>query len=120
MNDHIEQDDHTDNVVEDDGTNTLIHDSFNVRIMMMMKMIMKILMTLMMFMIYLFLRRHMNPFMKALQNKSSLCCIVDNELEGYEWSFKHCNHMDAKVCKIIHHIYRIVIKLICTPLIIVC
>ena len=24
--------DHTDNVVEDDGTNTLIHDSFNVRI----------------------------------------------------------------------------------------
>ena len=25
MNDHIEQDDHTDNVAEDDGTNTLIH-----------------------------------------------------------------------------------------------
>ena len=31
VNDHIEQNDHTDNVVEDDGTNTLIHDSFNVR-----------------------------------------------------------------------------------------
>ena len=31
VNDHIEQDDHTDNVIEDDGTNTLIHDSFNVR-----------------------------------------------------------------------------------------
>ena len=31
MNDHIEQDDHTDNVVEDDGANALIHDSFNVR-----------------------------------------------------------------------------------------
>ena len=30
VNDHIEQDDHTDNVVEDDDTNTLIHDSFNV------------------------------------------------------------------------------------------
>ena len=30
VNDHIEQDDHTDNVIEDDGTNTLIHDSFNV------------------------------------------------------------------------------------------
>ena len=29
--DHIEEDDHSDNVVEDDGTNTLIHDSFNVR-----------------------------------------------------------------------------------------
>ena len=29
--DHIEEDDHTDNVVEDNGTNTLIHDSFNVR-----------------------------------------------------------------------------------------
>ena len=31
MNDHIKEDDHTDKVVEDDGTNTLIHDSFNVR-----------------------------------------------------------------------------------------
>ena len=31
VNDHIEQDDHTDNIVEYDGTNTLIHDSFNVR-----------------------------------------------------------------------------------------
>ena len=31
VNDHIEQDDHTNNIVEDDGTNTLIHDSFNVR-----------------------------------------------------------------------------------------
>ena len=30
MNDHIEENDHTDNVVENDGTNTLIHDSFNV------------------------------------------------------------------------------------------
>ena len=29
VNDHIEQDDHTNNVVEDDGKNTLIHDSFN-------------------------------------------------------------------------------------------
>ena len=32
VNDHIGQDDHTDNVVEDDGKNTLIHDSFNVRV----------------------------------------------------------------------------------------
>ena len=31
MKDHIEEDDHIDNVVEDDGTNQLIHDSFNVR-----------------------------------------------------------------------------------------
>ena len=31
LNDHIEVDDHTNNVVEDDGTNTLINDSFNVR-----------------------------------------------------------------------------------------
>ena len=31
MNDHIEQDDHADDVIEDDRTNTLIHDSFNVR-----------------------------------------------------------------------------------------
>ena len=31
VNDYIEQDDHTDNVIEDDGTNTLIHDLFNVR-----------------------------------------------------------------------------------------
>ena len=40
--------------------------------------------------------------------KTSLYCIVDNELEGYEWSFKHINH-----------IYRIIIKFICIPLIIV-
>ena len=31
VNDHIEEDDHTNNVVEDGGTNTLIHDWFNVR-----------------------------------------------------------------------------------------
>ena len=31
VNDHIEQDDHADNVIEDDGTNTLIIDSFNIR-----------------------------------------------------------------------------------------
>ena len=31
VNDHIEQDDHTNNIVEDYVTNTLIHDSFNVR-----------------------------------------------------------------------------------------
>ena len=31
VNDPIEEDDHTDNVVEYDGTNTLINDSFNVR-----------------------------------------------------------------------------------------
>ena len=32
FNDPIEEDDHTNNVVEYDGTNKLIHDSFNVRI----------------------------------------------------------------------------------------
>ena len=31
VNDHIEEDAHTDNIVEDDGTNTLIHDTFNIR-----------------------------------------------------------------------------------------
>ena len=31
VNDHIEQDDHADDVIEDDGTNTLIPDWFNVR-----------------------------------------------------------------------------------------
>ena len=31
VNDPIEEDDHTDIIVEDDGTHTLIHDSFNVR-----------------------------------------------------------------------------------------
>ena len=47
VNDHIEQDDHTDNIVEYDGTNTL--------------MMLTIYLT-----IYLFLIRHiMNPFMKA-------------------------------------------------------
>ena len=31
VNNHIEEDDYIDNIVEDDGTNTLIHDTFNVR-----------------------------------------------------------------------------------------
>ena len=31
VNDHIEEGDHTDDIVEDDSTNTLIHDIFNVR-----------------------------------------------------------------------------------------
>ena len=31
VNDHVEEDDHIDNVVEYYGTNTLIHDSFKVR-----------------------------------------------------------------------------------------
>ena len=31
VNDPNEENDHTDKVVEEDGTNTLIHDSFNVR-----------------------------------------------------------------------------------------
>ena len=31
VNESIEEDDHTNNVVEDDGTNTLIHGLFNVR-----------------------------------------------------------------------------------------
>ena len=31
VNDHIEEDDHTDNIVEGDSTNALIHDTFNVR-----------------------------------------------------------------------------------------
>ena len=30
LNDHIEEDGHTDNTVEHDSTNTLIHDTFNV------------------------------------------------------------------------------------------
>ena len=31
VNDHIEEDDNTDNIVENDVTNTMIHDTFNVR-----------------------------------------------------------------------------------------
>ena len=31
INDHIEEDDHTDNILEDDSINALIHDTFNVR-----------------------------------------------------------------------------------------
>ena len=64
VTDHIEEDDHTDNIVEDDSTNKLIHDTFNVR------------MDdddddnhenddLIMFVIYLFLRKHRNPFMNT-------------------------------------------------------
>ena len=73
-NDHTEEDNHTDNVVAYDGTNTL---NLMLEWMMMMVMIMKILMTLMMFTIYLFLRRHTNPFMKApTQIFSLLYCFV--------------------------------------------
>ena len=32
VSDHIEEDDHTDNIVEYDGTNILIHDSFNYKL----------------------------------------------------------------------------------------
>ena len=63
VNDHIEEDDHTDNIVEDDGTNTLIHDTFNVR--MDVDDNDNEMMSLMVFMIYLFLIRHTNPFMRA-------------------------------------------------------
>ena len=119
VNYHIEQDDHTDSVVEYDGTNTLIHGSFNVR------------------MdddggddnenIDDFDDVHDIPLLdKAYEplyegSKINLLSIVllINELECYEWYFKCCNHTDAKVCKIIHHIYRIVINFICIPLIIV-
>ena len=66
-----------------------------------------------------FLEKAYEPLYKGSNINLLFFYIVDNELEGYEWSFKHCNHMDAKVCKIIHHIYRIVIKFICIPLIIV-
>jgi hypothetical protein len=31
VNDHMEDDDHDDNIIEDDGTNTLICETFNVR-----------------------------------------------------------------------------------------
>ena len=72
VNDHIEQDYHTDNVVEDDGTNTLIHDSFNVRMDDEDDNDNEILMTLMMFTIYLFSIRHTNPFMKAPKQIFSL------------------------------------------------
>ena len=118
VNDHIEQDDDADNVIEDDGTNTLIHDSFNVRMddeddddnendddfddVHDIPL----------------LDKAYEPLYEGSKT-NLLCCIVDNELEGYEWYFKHCNHTDAKVCKIIHHIYRIMIKFICIHLIIV-
>ena len=117
VNDHIEQDYHTDNVVEDDGTNTLIHDSFNVRMddddvdnendddfddVHDIPLLVKAYETL-----------------YEGSKKYFFCCIVDNDFEGYEWSFKHINYTDAKVCKIIHHTYTIVIKFICIPLIIV-
>ena len=118
VNDPIEEDDHTDNVIEDDGTNTLIHDSFNVIMdddddddnkniddfddvhdIPLLDMAYK-------------------PLYEG-SKKNILCYIVDNELEGYEWYFKHINHTHAKVCKRIHHIYTIVIKFIFIPLIIV-
>ena len=118
MNDSIEQYDHTDNIVEDDGTNTLIHDSFNVRM-------------------------DDDDFDK--ENDDDFDDVHDIPLldKAYEplyegsktnllsvvlliMNLKVMNGLsniaimtDAKICKIIHHIYRIVIKFICIPLIIV-
>ena len=64
VNDHIEQHDYANDVIEDDGTNTLIHDSFNV-IMDDDDVDNENDDDFMMFMIYLFSIRHMKPFMKA-------------------------------------------------------
>ena len=63
VNDHIEEDDNTNNIVEEGSTNTLSMTHSMLEWMMMM-MIMK-MMNLIMFMIYLFLRRHTDPFMRA-------------------------------------------------------
>ena len=119
VNDHIEEDNHTDNIVEDDGTNTLVHDSFNVRIddyddndnenIDDFDDVHDIPL----------LEKAYKPLYEGSKTNLLFAILFDNELEGYEWSFKHINHTDVKVCKIIHHIYRIVIKFICIPLIIV-
>ena len=107
------------NVVEDDGTNSLIHDSFNVIMdddddddntnIDDFDDVHDIPI----------LDKAYEPLYEGSKTNLLSSIIVDNELEGYEWSFKHINHMDDKVCKIIHHIYTIVIKFICIPLIIV-
>ena len=72
VNDQIEEVDHTDIIVEDDGTNTLIHDSFNVRMDDDDDDDNENVMTFMMLTIYLFSIRHMNPFMKAPKQIFSL------------------------------------------------
>ena len=120
VNDHIEQYDHIDNVVEDDGTDTLIHDSFNVRM------------------------DDDDDDDDDNENDDDFDDVQDIPLldKAYEplyegskinilfvvlliMNLKVMNGLsniaitDAKVCKIIHHIYRIVIKFIYIPLIIV-
>ena len=92
VNDHIEQDDHTDNVIEDDGTNTLIHDSFNVRMdddddndnenIDDFDDVHNIPL----------LDNSYEPLYEGSKTNLLSAIFVDNELEGYEWSFKHCKH----------------------------
>ena len=78
VNDHIEEDDHIDNIVEVDGINTLIHDSFNVRMhdddgdgnenIDDFDDVHE----------YLFSIRHMNPFMKAPKKFFSFVLLIMN------------------------------------------
>ena len=72
VNVHIEEDDHTDNIVEDDGTNTLIHDSFNVRMDNDDDDKHENIDDFDGVLTYLFLRRNRNPFMRALTQIFSL------------------------------------------------
>ena len=116
VNDHIEEDDHTDKIVEDDSINTLIHDTFNVRNdddhddhenydfddVHNLSL----------------LEKAYKPLYEGSKTNLLFAILFDNELEGYEWSFKHINHTDVKVCNIFHHIHMIVIKAIFYPLII--
>jgi hypothetical protein len=68
VNDPMEEDDDANNTIEEDGTNILIQETFNNVVMMMT--------SLMVFLIYMYLRRQVNLFMKAPKQFFSLlyCC----------------------------------------------
>ena len=58
------------------------------------------------------LEKAYKPLYEGSKTNILSCYIVDNELEVYEWSFRHISHKYVKVCNIFHHIYMIVLKVI--------
>ena len=109
--------DHTDNIVEDDGTNTLIHDSFNVTMdgdndheniddfddVHDLPL----------------LEKACEPLYEGSNTNLLSAILLIMNLKVMNGLSKHINHMDVKVCKIIHHIYMIVINFIFTLIILV-
>jgi hypothetical protein len=102
VNDHMEDNDHADNIFEDDGINTLIHDTFNIRMnhdddhenddfddVHDLPL----------------LEKAYKPIYEG--SNITLFSVVLLIMNLKEWFFKHIDHTYVKVCNIFHrsHIY---------------